>query len=91
MVLRGTRTQSAASESSRTQLVEAPVLRLRLQARTATRCSSERHVHWSDDTVDNEHDNKRKSKRCCIYHPPHRVDDGSDANCPSDDEDDELD
>jgi len=25
-------------------------------------------VAWTDDTVDNEHMNKKKSKICCIHH-----------------------
>eukprot|EP01038_Epipyxis_sp_PR26KG_P010150 gene10150-13653_t len=27
-------------------------------------------VRWSNDTIDNENLNKKKSKRCCIYHKP---------------------
>lgn len=26
-------------------------------------------MHWTDDVVDNEHMNKKKSKICCIFHP----------------------
>lgn len=29
-----------------------------------------RHVRWSEDVVDNEHLNKKKSKVCCIYERP---------------------
>jgi protein phosphatase 1 regulatory subunit 11 len=28
-----------------------------------------RRVTWKEDTVDNEHANKRKSNICCIFHP----------------------
>mmetsp|Transcript_1321 Transcript_1321/g.2761 ORF Transcript_1321/g.2761 Transcript_1321/m.2761 type:complete len:167 (+) Transcript_1321:84-584(+) len=35
----------------------APVLRLR-----------RRGIRWTADTHDNEHENKRKSKNCCIFH-----------------------
>ena len=35
-----------------------------------------RNVQWREDTVDNEHMNKRKSKICCIYQKP--------RTCPSD-------
>ena len=27
-----------------------------------------RHVTWEEDVVDNEHMNKKSSKRCCIFH-----------------------
>eukprot|EP01083_Nonionella_stella_P316418 1147173_1 len=33
-----------------------------------------RNVKWTNDTVDNEHMNKKKSKSCCIYHKPRRFD-----------------
>lgn len=26
-------------------------------------------MRWTDDVVDNEHMNKKKSKICCIFHP----------------------
>ncbi|CAF0791936.1 unnamed protein product [Rotaria sordida] len=29
------------------------------------------HVRWSEETVDNENMNKKKSKCCCIYTKPH--------------------
>lgn len=29
----------------------------------------EKKVKWSEDTIDNEHMNKRKSNICCIYCP----------------------
>lgn len=28
-------------------------------------------VRWSEETIDNEHLNKKKSKCCCIYTKPH--------------------
>jgi len=28
-------------------------------------------VRWSEETVDNEHMNKKKSKCCCVYTKPH--------------------
>jgi len=39
---------------------EGAVLRLRLDPRP--------HVKWEEDVVDNEHMNKKSSKRCCIFH-----------------------
>mmetsp|Transcript_3213 Transcript_3213/g.4449 ORF Transcript_3213/g.4449 Transcript_3213/m.4449 type:complete len:133 (-) Transcript_3213:241-639(-) len=29
-----------------------------------------RHITFTQDTVDNEHMNKKSSKRCCIFHKP---------------------
>jgi protein phosphatase 1 regulatory subunit 11 len=28
-------------------------------------------VRWSEETIDNEHLNKKKSKCCCVYTKPH--------------------
>lgn len=30
----------------------------------------QRRVRWRGDVHDNEHDNKKSSKSCCVYHPP---------------------
>lgn len=44
-------------------------------------------VKFSEDTVDNEHMGKRKSKICCIYHRPRlNPDDTSEDSCSSCDE-----
>ncbi|CAL8083358.1 unnamed protein product [Orchesella dallaii] len=32
---------------------------------------NKKKVVWTEETVDNEHMNKRKSKCCCIYKKPH--------------------
>lgn len=40
------------------------------------------HVTWTEDTIDNEHLNRKKSKICCIYHPP-----DEDCECSSESED----
>lgn len=29
-----------------------------------------REVRWTEETIDNEDLNRKKSKICCIYHPP---------------------
>lgn len=34
-------------------------------------------MRWTDDTVDNEHMNKKKTKICCIFHPQREFDEGS--------------
>ena len=39
---------------------KSPRLVLRLKAR--------KHISFSEDTIDNEHLHKKKSKRCCIFH-----------------------
>ncbi|XP_045126436.1 E3 ubiquitin-protein ligase PPP1R11-like [Portunus trituberculatus] len=31
-------------------------------------------VSWTNDTVDNEHLGKKKSKCCCVYVKPHEID-----------------
>lgn len=59
-----------------TQTIEQPPLVLRL---TRTRPDQhpipsdqqeeeERRIHWNQGVVDNEHANKKKSKKCCIFH-----------------------
>lgn len=39
---------------------------------------SRSNVHWTDDVVDNEHMNKKKSKICCIFHPQREFGESSD-------------
>ncbi|CAN8004111.1 unnamed protein product [Ixodes hexagonus] len=54
-----------------------------------SRPATRRQVAWREDTVDNEHLNRRKSKCCCIYEKPREFgesssdsdDDGECANC----------
>mmetsp|Transcript_59483 Transcript_59483/g.153160 ORF Transcript_59483/g.153160 Transcript_59483/m.153160 type:complete len:128 (+) Transcript_59483:147-530(+) len=57
----GTLTQAPSSGSSSSST---PVLHLVLQPRP------QNHVQWTEDTVDNEHLNRKKSKKCCIYKKP---------------------
>lgn len=51
-----------------------------------------RRVRWSQETIDNEHLNKKKSNICCIFHPQNENEyekiDGSDSETsfPSDEE-----
>uniref|UniRef100_A0A1B6IJB9 E3 ubiquitin-protein ligase PPP1R11 n=1 Tax=Homalodisca liturata TaxID=320908 RepID=A0A1B6IJB9_9HEMI len=42
-----------------------PTLRLKLK-----KPKSKKQVKWGEDTVDNEHMNKKKSKCCCVYNKP---------------------
>ena len=37
-------------------------------------------VRWTDETIDNEHMGKKKSKKCCIYHKPRQFGDWSDTD-----------
>lgn len=48
----------------------APVLHLRPRnEKEKQKKKSRSQVRWTDDVVDNEHMNKKKSKICCIFHP----------------------
>jgi len=38
----------------------------------------QRRVQWTEETVDNEHMNLKKSKICCIFHPKKEFDESSD-------------
>eukprot|EP00429_Kryptoperidinium_foliaceum_P074267 CAMPEP_0176208714 /NCGR_PEP_ID=MMETSP0121_2-20121125/13266_1 /TAXON_ID=160619 /ORGANISM="Kryptoperidinium foliaceum, Strain CCMP 1326" /LENGTH=234 /DNA_ID=CAMNT_0017547715 /DNA_START=84 /DNA_END=786 /DNA_ORIENTATION=+ len=62
---------------------QAPVLHLVLQPRP------QHHVRWTADTIDNEHMNKKKSKKCCIYHKPRAFGESSSSSSGSDLEDGE--
>ncbi|ODV89611.1 hypothetical protein CANCADRAFT_46027 [Tortispora caseinolytica NRRL Y-17796] len=57
------------------------------QQQQAEDTSSRRTVRWVEDTVDNEHLNKKKSKICCIYHRPKAFDESSDEDSSSSDSD----
>jgi hypothetical protein len=47
----------------------------------------EKKVTWTEDTIDNEHMNKKKSKICCIFKKPiTNPDDSSSDSCSSCDE-----
>lgn len=71
--------QSTAA-GSRTEVVPRPeagdeqandprFLRLVGSPEPAEREEARPQVMWSEDVIDNEHMNKKKSKICCIYHP----------------------
>ena len=57
--------QTSGEENTR----ETPTLRLRLVRR--------RRVQWTSDTHDNEHDGKKSSKSCCIFHKARAFDESS--------------
>jgi len=41
-------------------------------------------VKWAEDTVDNEHMNKKKSKICCQYSKPRTLESSDSSCCESD-------
>ncbi|ORX43152.1 hypothetical protein BCR36DRAFT_415776 [Piromyces finnis] len=48
---------------------------------------NERHVRWTNETIDNENMGKKKSKICCIYFKPRNFDDSSSESSSSSDDD----
>ena len=46
---------------SQTKTGTVQLLILKLQKKT-------KHVTWDESVIDNEHMNKRKSNKCCIFH-----------------------
>ncbi|CAB3231529.1 unnamed protein product [Arctia plantaginis] len=51
----------------------------------APQTQQRKKVVWTEDTVDNEHMNKKKSKCCCVYEKPHKF-----GESDSEDSDDEC-
>lgn len=79
-------TTSTAVATVSPQLQEEPVERVAvITLRPTTRTQQRKKVVWTEDTVDNEHMNKKKSKCCCIYEKPRRFgesdSDDSDEEC----------
>ena len=48
--------------STKTQTDKIPVLTIRVLT------NQEKRVTWHESVIDNEHMNKRKSNKCCIFH-----------------------
>ncbi|KAL4219669.1 hypothetical protein ACF0H5_022241 [Mactra antiquata] len=74
----------SVSDTTQTQVVEeerttSPTLKLKLR-----KPKNDKKVKWTNETVDNEHLNKKKSKCCCIYEKPRMFGESSDE----DDDDD---
>ena len=69
-----TATTTISSETRHTSHENPPTLVLELTSPS----DNGPRVRWSEETVDNEYMNKKKSKCCCIYTKPH--DPQSDAN-----------
>ncbi|XP_046642308.1 E3 ubiquitin-protein ligase PPP1R11-like [Daphnia pulicaria] len=53
---------------------------------TLKKPQTSKKVGWSQDTVDNEHLGRKKSKCCCVYKKPHKFGESS-----SESEEDECD
>lgn len=62
----------SATSSAMPQIPESGIIRLRGDNSNGQR--QRRHVQWTEDTIDNEHMNKKKSKVCCIYRRQRRFD-----------------
>eukprot|EP00930_Biecheleria_cincta_P080979 TRINITY_DN6952_c0_g1_i1.p1 TRINITY_DN6952_c0_g1~~TRINITY_DN6952_c0_g1_i1.p1 ORF type:complete len:122 (-),score=19.04 TRINITY_DN6952_c0_g1_i1:45-386(-) len=72
---------SSSSTTTVTQTQAAPAtLHLVLQPRP------QHNVTWTEDTVDNEHMNRKKSKKCCIYSKPRAFGESSSESEGSDDD-----
>lgn len=73
---------SATLEQDPAECQRSPTVTLKLK-----KSEPDRKVKWGEDTVDNEHMNKKKSKCCCIYQKPRIFGESSDDE--SNDEDDD--
>ncbi|XP_062533119.1 E3 ubiquitin-protein ligase PPP1R11-like isoform X2 [Bombyx mori] len=78
-------TTSTAVTTVPAQLSEESVERVAVITLRPTRTEPRKKVVWTEDTVDNEHMNKKKSKCCCIYEKPRRF-----GESDSEDSDDEC-
>lgn len=67
----GIQQQTGPQLQTRTETEQPPpVLHLRPRGeKEKQKKKSRSQVRWTDDVVDNEHMNKKKSKICCIFHP----------------------
>ena len=57
--------------STKTQTDKIPVLTIRVLT------NQEKRVTWHESVIDNEHMNKRKSNKCCIFHKRRDICDSS--------------
>ncbi|UJR14819.1 hypothetical protein I4U23_001806 [Adineta vaga] len=62
-----TTTTSTTTETKQSSRENPPILVLGLNNPT----ENGPRVRWTEETIDNEHMNKKKSKCCCIYTKPH--------------------
>lgn len=79
----GSRTQTQTQtetepNASNQQQDPQPILHLRKH-------NKKPRVRWTEETVDNEHMNKKKTKICCIFHPQQDFDHECSESSSSDD------
>ena len=67
---------------SETQTIEVVILRIRAKSKQVT---------WHESVIDNEHMNKKKSNKCCIFHRRNECYESSDESSDYDTSDDETD
>ena len=67
---------------SETQTIEMVILRLRAKSK---------QVSWHESVIDNEHMNKKKSNKCCIFHRQNECYESSEESSDYDSSDDETD
>eukprot|EP00887_Chlorella_sp_A99_P007687 scaffold20.g7687.t1 len=86
-VLVHTADQEASTSQAQQPAGAQPAVTEHLVLRLAPRKKQKKKgVKWAEGVVDNEHMNKRKSKKCCIFHKQRTFgdwsDDDSDVECP---------
>lgn len=81
--------QQLAPSGTQTTTIDAqPVLHLRpCEDEKDGKKKSKSKVRWTEDVVDNEHMNKKKTKICCIFHPQREFGESSDSESSSDSSD----
>ncbi|XP_053625776.1 uncharacterized protein LOC128683830 [Plodia interpunctella] len=77
-------TTSTAVTTVSPQVQEEPVQPIAVITLRPPRTKERKKVVWTEDTVDNEDMNKKKSKCCCIYEKPRKFDESDSES--SDDE-----
>lgn len=88
------RTEGSSSQTQTQTIVPVPVLHLRSEnartdLKTKLKKKSKARVRWTEDVVDNENMNKKKTKICCIFHPQREF--GEESECLSDSSSDSSD
>ena len=76
-------TQTQTQTQIQTQIVELLVLNIRENKEVINK----KKVTWHESVIDNEHMNKRKSKKCCIFHKNQECYDTSSEEDTSDSDD----
>ena len=66
---------------SETQAIEVVILRIRAKSKQVT---------WHESVIDNEHMNKKKSNKCCIFHRQNECYESSEESSDYDSDDEDL-